>query len=76
MFSYLFNYICTHVRNESFRNRYGTVLVLEVFKDRSDRSADSKSRAVQSMNILSLVLGVVLEADICAARLIVLKVRA
>ena len=74
--SCLFYYICTHVRNESLGDRYGTVLVLEIFKDRCDRSSDRKTGAVQGMNILRLVLGVVLEADVCAARLIVLEVRA
>lgn len=37
------NLICTHIRNKNFRNCYSTVLILIIFKNCGNSSADCKT---------------------------------
>lgn len=50
--------VAVHVRNEGFRDRDAAVFVLVVFEDRSQRTANSQTGAVQRVHEAHFAVGV------------------
>ena len=72
----LFYHVAAHILAEGFGYGNGTILVLIVFEDGGNGTADGYARAVKGMNKLCVILGGLLKADGAAASLIILEVGA